>query len=63
MLRTVERLEVFPRAGRVVLELGRDDIHEVIVQNYRVIYRVLPNGVQILAVRHGARLLGNVHGV
>jgi len=63
VLRAVEHLEVFPRVGHVVPELGHDDMREVIVQSYRVIYRVLPNRVQILAVRHGARLLKDVDGV
>ena len=50
-----ERLGEFPRSGRVVPEIGRDDIREVIVQNYRIMYRVLPDEVEILTVHHGAR--------
>ena len=50
-----ERLDEFPRSGRVVPEFGQDDIREAIVQNYRIIYRVLPDAVEILTVHHGAR--------
>lgn len=36
----VEHLEDFPEAGTVVRELNRNDIRQVIVGDYRVIYRV-----------------------
>jgi plasmid stabilization system protein ParE len=40
-----------------VPELGRDDIREVLRGNYRIIYRILPTRVEILAVYHAAQLL------
>ncbi len=43
VVRAIEHLETCPRAGRVVPELARNVIREVIVQSYRVIYRVLPD--------------------
>jgi plasmid stabilization system protein ParE len=43
--------------GRGVPEIDRHDIREVIVQNYRIIYRLLPDEVEILTVHHGARPL------
>lgn len=46
-----------PRSGRVVPELGRDDIREIFVQSYRIIYRARPDTVEILTVHHGARVL------
>jgi len=54
---STDRLSQFPRSGRIVPELGRDDIREVIVQNYRVIYRLRPDEVEILTIHHGARRL------
>ncbi len=63
VVRAVERLETFRHSGRVLPELGRDNVREVIVQSYRVIYRIVPDGVQSPAVRHGARLLKDVHGL
>ncbi|MFQ5741667.1 MAG: type II toxin-antitoxin system RelE/ParE family toxin [Acidobacteriota bacterium] len=50
---TVGRLEKLPYSGRVVPELGRPDIREVIYGAYRVIYRVAPGAVLVLTVRHG----------
>jgi len=55
----VSRLGQFPNSGRIVPEYPASGLREVIVDDYRIIYRVLPNKstVQILAVRHGARPL------
>ena len=53
----MERLTDFPRSGRVVPEFERSDIRELIVQSYRIVYRVRGEDVEILTVHHGARLL------
>jgi toxin ParE1/3/4 len=53
VFRATDRLAEFPLSGRVVPEIGREDIREVIVQNYRI----LPDEVEILTVHHGARML------
>ncbi len=50
-----ERLTNFPLSGRVVPEVGKKSIREIILGNYRIIYRVLPDEVEILTVHHGAR--------
>lgn len=50
-------LEEFPRLGRVVPERSDDSIREIVVQNYRVIYLLDPDVVEILTVHHGARRL------
>jgi plasmid stabilization system protein ParE len=57
VFRVTDRLAEFPRLGRVVPEIGREDVRELIVQSYRVIYRLLPEEVEILTVHHGARPL------
>ena len=57
VFRATDHLAQFPRLGRVVPELRRDNYREVIVQSYRVIYRLSPNEVEILTVHHGARQL------
>ena len=40
--------------GRVVPEFHDQFLRELIFQNYRIVYRVLDEGVAILAVWHGA---------
>jgi addiction module RelE/StbE family toxin len=53
--RATERLADFPRSGRVVPEIDRQEIREVILLSYRIIYRFAGQDVQILTVHHGAR--------
>lgn len=57
LFETVEGLSELPRQGRVVPEVGREDVRELLVGNYRVIYRVEERVVNILTVRQGRRLL------
>lgn len=46
-----------PLMGKVVEEFGNHAIRERIVRPWRVIYRVLPGEVHILAVVHARRTL------
>ena len=56
---TSDRLETAPRLGRVVPEFEIDDVRELIVGNYRLIYRYHADWdvVEVLTLHHGARLL------
>ena len=55
LVAAVPRLREYPLSGRVVPELARPTIREVIEGAYRIVYRVTPDAVQILGVVHGAR--------
>ncbi len=57
LFRAAERLEEFPSSGRIVPEFGMEDLREIIIGSYRLIYRLHDGEVQILTVHHGARLL------
>jgi plasmid stabilization system protein ParE len=46
-----------PNAGRVVPEIGREDVREVFLGNYRLVYRVGANHVDVLTVFEGHRRL------
>ncbi|MBI5140641.1 MAG: type II toxin-antitoxin system RelE/ParE family toxin [Nitrospirae bacterium] len=50
-----QQLGLFPFSGRMLPDYGNDDIHELIEGSYRIIYRVLPDRIDVLAVIHGAR--------
>jgi plasmid stabilization system protein ParE len=52
----VQRLVGFPESGRIVPELGRREVRELILGAYRVFYRVGPT-VEVLSVRHGSQLI------
>ena len=56
VLTVVERLDCFPESGRIVPEKHDPAIREIILGNYRIIYRVR-DGVDLLTIYHGARLL------
>lgn len=53
----VERLSRFPQSGRLVPELRRADIREIIHGGYRVIYRTEKARLVVLTVRHARRLV------
>jgi len=63
VFQATESLKPFLRLGRIVPERGRDDIREVIVRTYRVIYRIKEDLVEIVTVLHGARRLGDIPGL
>lgn len=50
-----ERLASDPRQGRVVPEYGRDDLRELIVRSYRVVYLIRGEDVIVARVVHGAQ--------
>ena len=56
----VERLTNFPRIGRVVPETDDETIRELLYQNYRIIYRIKSELIEILTVIHGRRDLGSL---
>ena len=49
------RLREFPESGRMIPEAEDKSLREIIVQGYRVMYRLEANRVLILAVMHGSR--------
>jgi len=53
-----EKIRTFPMSGRMVPEVGQENIREIILGNYRIIYRVGDQEIQVLTVYHSARLLG-----
>lgn len=57
VFQAVERLSRFPRSGRVVPELNDPVVREVILGNYRLVYRYKKTEIEMLTVYHGARFL------
>lgn len=55
--RATDRLAEFPHLGRIVPELEIESIREIILGNYRLIYRIREDEVHVVTVHHGARLL------
>ena len=57
ILRKAGILGAFPRMGKVFSKLNRDDVREIPVPPYRIIYHIkdAERSVRILKVWHGAR--------
>ncbi len=57
MTRATERLALFPESGRIVPEYGEPHVREIVVRPYRLIYSLGPEGIEVMAVFHGAMIL------
>jgi addiction module RelE/StbE family toxin len=57
ILSAVERLAGFPLLGRMVPGVRDTNVRELILGNYRIVYRVGRDLVVILTIFHGARIL------
>jgi len=57
--KTIDNLTTFPRIGRLVPESKNPRDRELIIQNYRIIYRYIEKQEKILIMMiiHGSRLL------
>ena len=51
----VKRLEVFPRSGRRVPEIGQENIREILFGSYRIVYGIGEEEGNILTVFHASR--------
>ena len=50
ILDAVGRTALFPTSGRIVPEIGRSDIREVILGNYRIVYQLNESTIVVLTV-------------
>ena len=53
----VEILTEFPLIGRIVPEYNNENIRELFIYSYRLIYNIEANSIHIIAVIHGKRLI------
>ena len=57
VIASIEKLKFFPRSGRMVPEITQAEIREILLGDYRIIYRIKGVEVQIISVYHSARIL------
>ena len=50
-----------PTAGRIVPELGQAHIREVLQGNYRIVYRITRNAIEVVTVFEGHKLFSNLN--
>lgn len=53
----VDVLDRFPLAGRTVPEHSREDLRELVRPPYRIVYRVLEEGVHIVTIFRASKLI------
>ncbi len=59
VFKSAERLVKFPESGRIVSEIKRTEIREILLGNYRIIYRIENDLISVLTVRHGKQFLSS----
>ena len=59
IVETAERLREFPEMGRIVPELGRKDIREIIIYSYRMVYQLTEKQILVVAIIHAKRSFEN----
>jgi toxin ParE1/3/4 len=55
ILAAVDRLEKFPRLGRIVPEYADPSLRELIVGNYRLVYRLRGSRIGLISIAHASR--------
>jgi plasmid stabilization system protein ParE len=56
LVAAAERAAAVPLAGRRVPELAREDVREVLLRSYRIVYRLAEHRIEVLTVFEGHRL-------
>jgi len=60
IMKKAETLKNFPHRGRIVPEFDQMDIREVFQGNYRIIYRINEDELEIMTVLEGHKILGDL---
>lgn len=60
ILAIVQEIPEFPRSGRMVPEYGIGNLREKIYQDYRIVYRIKKEVIEIAAITHGSRVLKGI---
>ena len=62
ILEVSRTIKEFPLIGRVLPEIGDENIRERFIYSYRLVYEIQQQRILIVAVIHGKRLLENIGG-
>jgi toxin ParE1/3/4 len=58
---TIETIAAFPYSGRIVPEVKNEMIREKILTNYRIIYRVKDELVEVVRIIHNAKNIKDIN--
>lgn len=59
LTRRTEQIGLFPESGRTVSEFDSPEVREVFESPYRIIYRIRPDQIDVVAVLHAARRISD----
>jgi len=60
ILETSRKIKEFPLIGRMLPEIGDENIRERFIYSYRLVYKIQQQRILIVAVIHGKRLIENI---
>jgi len=60
ILETSKKIREFPFIGRMLPEIGDENIRERFIYSYRLVYKIRQQRILIVAVIHGKRLIENI---
>ncbi|HHJ16915.1 MAG TPA: type II toxin-antitoxin system RelE/ParE family toxin [Gammaproteobacteria bacterium] len=60
VLEASRKIKEFPLIGRMVPEIGDENIRERFIYSYRLVYKIQQQRILIVAVIHGKRLIENI---
>jgi len=52
-----QQLNALPRSGRQIPEYQQQDVRELLIKPYRIIYRIKPDQIDVLTVMHYRQVL------
>jgi len=55
----IKSIPNFPQSGRMVPEYGTENLREKIFENYRIVYRLKEEWIEIVAIIHSAKPLSH----
>ena len=59
----IKVLEKYPEIGKVIAHTIIGPLRQIMVYNYRIIYRIHNTNVEVLTIHHSSRLLSNNPGI
>lgn len=57
LFETVDKLEEFPKLGRIIPEFAQEEVRELIWNHYRILYQLRNGDVELLTVVHARQNL------
>lgn len=63
ILNEIQTLSANSEKGRVIIKTPKDTIRQILIYKYRIFYRKVAKGIEILSIYHSSRLLENNPGL